>query len=237
MAATFRLRPMRERPEPDVADSDARVVRALEELGRPVAHASIRARARPARFGPTSMLGGVPHGNRGERWPRASAGGDPLEHVLQIRVDQLPVVPAALRDTAVLTLFASTTGEIEIRRAKRLVGLSLLRPPKERRRPHVHKALLTWTKKIDYPDLATAHALLRDAGIETSLGEIERICIEHGLDHASGIKVGGWPTTVADLQDDKRFVLQCTEGPFGQMGVCYVFRDPKGRWSASAASY
>jgi hypothetical protein len=190
----------------------------------------------------------------GEEWPRTE--GQPMLALLQLVVPELPVVPDALRDSSLVTLFV---GPFELpvdeangsrwclRSYPALDELEpLVEPPSAREaNPKLAKAEATsyrafpvrWHEITDWPTLDDVPLDLRDDWEAAGAGE--------AFPNTYGLKVGGWPSTVqselfwsewGERLDEVDFVLQVASDEktgfvVGYGGVLYIGRSRgRGSW-------
>ena len=189
------------------------------KLGRPVSFVASTRQLRSSE--PTSAFGPVTWAAPGEAWP--SDGDEPFEHLVGVRVDELPVVPKPLEALAYVSVFAAPQGPL-VRAYESLDGLTKLRT---RGRPGRGRAI-RWGAAFDYPDDYTAYEVLDSKRVPAELSSIEAARMSHVLDHVDGPKVGGWPSTLQHPAKTSGFVMQ-----LGWIeGICHVHRVRR-RWLSS----
>jgi hypothetical protein len=215
----------------------------LEKHLRPAAVAQIGG-FRPDPHGIRSWFGGNFHMMADEPWPKHNSKD--MIPVIQIRVDELPVVPPQIASFALVTLFVSQ-GHLPIdfpsengegwliRTYNSLDGMIPKAPPVPFSIPRSFQ--IRWILRenegpgwleilelVDDPDIGRNNDFF-----EACLGRYDK----HPL-----TKVGGWPATIQQPQHtvDAPFVFQVAseEKPrwmLGDNGSMYFFLDKHGRWT------
>jgi Domain of unknown function (DUF1963) len=230
----------------------------LADLGRPASLGEVGG-FRPPDDPRTSWAANVTVARAEEGWPLSE--GDPMLALLQVVVEELPVVPDPLRDIAALTLFvgpfALPVDEPNgvnwcLRAYATLDELVPLDPPRPARAgdPKLARGELTtykpfpvrWRDVIDWPSDDSVPLEYQDVWDDAQQDETVTAA------NRDGLKVGGWPSTVQSDVDwsegDERldavdFILQVdsdekTGFQVGYGGVLYVGRRrSSGTWHCS----
>ncbi|MFI5091192.1 MAG: DUF1963 domain-containing protein [Terriglobales bacterium] len=192
-----------------------------------------------------SLLGDVGVIGIGEDWP--SSGGHPMASGCQIKLDELPLRPAALDDLDFLCLYmaldqdgnyelptSTPNGEgWELRAYER--GRPLAEVTDQRAVGPLRPVALTFTPlNEDFPDWDDASTILDRAGIDRD-HDWYRAQVGRA---AEGIKVGGWPSLIQSEifwapwnrhPANPSFVMQIDSVPdiglfWGDQGVLYIGR-------------
>jgi len=180
----------------------------------------------------------------GESWPHHE--GKPMIPVLQIRVDELPVVPRQLGAVALLALFVtqsrlpidlpSANGEGWVVRT--YASLQDLEPVKA---PPAAQALrpfqVRWAlNENEGPDWLEILQLIADPDIGLNDSFFE--ACKHRYRKYPFTKVGGWPATTQEamhtIGDPFVFQVASEEKPrwmVGDNGNMYFFADDESQWS------
>lgn len=227
------------------------IQKAFESIDRLLRPAAI---ARIGGFGPTnrhtsSWFGGGFVGKAGEAWPEFD--GEPAVPLLQVRCDELPVIPDQLKNVALLNVFftaktpppdhqAANGDRWLIRTYDSLVDLESLKPPGGS--SSVHAMPVRWKlSKQDAPGWDDACA----AGTLSEFVKLpDAVDLFFGR-YASNLftKVDGWPSYIQSATGDAdAFVLQIAseEKPrwiLGNAGNIYIFRKDGGDWEMRWDSY
>lgn len=174
--------------------------------------------------------------------------GEAMLPLLQIRVSELPWVPDALRDVALLVLFHNVRkhpfdaphGEgWAIREYASLEDLVPL--DQDRLLPGIKSFPIRWSRiEDDAPGWEDAWSLV-DLGPVNDCVPAADAFFETFSRHA-GTKVGGYPCEIQHGVGLDNFVFQVgseekSNWIWADNGIGYFFRDPDGRWSWSCQFY
>lgn len=214
---------------------------ALQELKRHLRQASVATVGgfRPPDNPVTSwFLRGV--GRQDEGLP--SWQGNPMFPLLQIRVDELPVIPPQLRDTALLVVFQNMSaipfdaphGEgWLIREYSSLADLVPLPRIETPYKPFP----IQWRKVLDdAPDWCDGWEVMDLTAINGDEAATQRFFAE--FNRYDGTKVGGYPTEIQHEVGVADFVFQIDSEPkagwmWADRGVGYFHRATGGEWRFS----
>lgn len=219
-------------------------LRQLRTLLRPASVAKVGG-FRPPDDPTSSRFGaGVRHADEGlPMW-----NGKPMFPLLQIRVDELPVVPEPLKDTALLVLFHNPDqhpfnrphgdGWL-IREYGALDGLVPL--PKVTAPAAPRPMPVVWTKVgDDAPGWEDAWDILDLGPVNRDAEATSRFFKD--FNRYDGTKVGGYPADVQHGVGLDNFVFQVgseekARWRWADSGIGYFFKDRDGQWSWSCQIY
>lgn len=185
----------------------------------------------------SSYIGIVTHLGKGEEWPLAD--GELMVPLLQVKVDELFVVPKSLEGIALLTIFGphefplvDGQDELEIRLYSEFSELERYNTPMNslRRKP----SKIAFKKVLEFPsknDLAPGLKIhLEDSGIQSPIVDNET---------QMETKIGGWPAWLqfSRFYGQGEFGIQIDSCDFeewdaGDATLFYLFRNSKGEWSS-----
>lgn len=210
---------------------------------------------RPTETGPTSCMAGRFYAKIGERWPSNEHGL--MLPLIQIVIEQLPTVPACLRDFSLLTMFLDRTnlpadasaanGDGWLLRLYRLEeSLVPLQSPTDLWTGHFpenrgHFAFdkqfpprltrLSWRRsESDYPGWEDYGSLLPHS--DWNFDELHPKYCDIAK-HEYGTKVGGWPTYIQGGGSEGEFAFQVASHEksrilIGDNGNIYIFKTAEG---------
>lgn len=174
--------------------------------------------------------------------------GRPMFPLLQIRVADLPVVPAVLADLALLTLF-HCQGDHPFGRPhgegwliREYASTDGLRPLPRTTFPGAPRVFpIAWDEvRDDAPGWETAWEILDMASINAD--EAASHGFFNDFQRYGGTKVGGYPTEIQHGNDLDGFVFQVGSEvkagwQWGDAGIAYFCKDQDGNWSWSCQMY
>jgi hypothetical protein len=219
------------------------IFRQLDTHLRPAAIAEIGG-FRPDPHGIHSWFGGNFYMQSDETWPKHN--DEDMIPIVQIRVDELPVVPHQISDFALINLFVgqgrlpidfpSENGDSWlIRNYGSLDGLTSKAPDKPLSAPRDFQ--IRWSfRENEGPDWLEILELLDNPGIGLN-NDFFEVCHGRYSKH-SFTKVGGWPATIQQPQHNVNapFIFQVAseEKPrwmLSDNGSMYFFLDNQGQWT------
>lgn len=212
--------------------------RKLEQLRRPASIATLGG-FRPPTDPRTSWFG------RGTRRPGEALplwNGIPMAPLLQVRVNELPIVPERLRETAMLVLFHCTDRHVfdaphgEGWLIREYADLSDLQPLPEVEAPWRSFPVSWRGVDDDMPGWSDAWSLLDLTAVNEDENASDRFFSE--FQHHEGTKIGGYPFEVQHGAGVADFVFQVDTEPkagwmWGDQGVGYFHAPKDGPWRMS----
>jgi uncharacterized protein YwqG len=194
----------------------------------------------------TSWFGGRGVGKKHETLPQYK--GRNMFALLQVNVDELPVVPDELKGIALLIMFINREeypfdkphGDgWEIREYTTLDGLTLL--PESNEKSLVKEFPIKWNEvKDDAPDWENAWELVNLDPINNTEGADEAFYCD--LKRYPNTKFGGYPKCIQHAADLDGFVFQIgsEEKPnwmWADNGIAYFNKNKSGEWSFDCQFY
>lgn len=180
------------------AGTESPQAEAMRALGKPVALAQrVRERVRA----PSSTCGPVTWARPDEPWPTDRKGSAMLHHGT-VRVDELPFVPEALADVAMLSVFAppgAKGSEVVVRVQRSLEGLIRSTSPSGavglRAAPNAAPQSMRWKAATDWPTPQRTRELLPASARPATTRAVQDALDVLGAPHHQGLKVAGWPAS------------------------------------------